>query len=370
MQRLKWYEINDTTKVISPSLLVYPDRIKKNIQLMLKIAGGTEFLRPHIKTHKMAEIIQMQMKLGIYKFKCATIAEAELLADCGVKDILLAMQPVGPNISRFFSLMETYPNSKFSSLVDNANTLDAFIVTAKSKNTTIDLWVDIDNGMHRTGIPAGPMAETLYERMVGSTYINARGLHAYDGHIYQSDFDERKTACDLAFEPVSILRMKLENKGLGPIKMVIGGSPTFPIHSKRANIETSPGTTLLWDERYSTILKDMYFLTSSVLITRIISKPGSDLLCFDLGHKSIAPEMSFPRLKILGLEDCPQITQSEEHLVVKCNDGNKHQIGDVFYAIPMHICPTVAKYQSVSTVEDHKIRGSWKVVARNQKLTI
>ena len=66
MQRLKWYEINDTTKVISPSLLVYPDRIKKNIQLMLKIAGGTEFLRPHIKTHKMAEIIQMQMKLGNY----------------------------------------------------------------------------------------------------------------------------------------------------------------------------------------------------------------------------------------------------------------------------------------------------------------
>ncbi|MBD1260435.1 D-TA family PLP-dependent enzyme [Maribacter polysiphoniae] len=370
MQRSKWYQLNNTSEVISPSLLVYPERIKKNIQQMVEIAGGTEFLRPHIKTHKMAEIVQLQMDAGIFKFKCATIAEAELLGQCGAKDILLAMQPVATNMHRFFTLMETYSKSKFSTLIDNSKTLDAFIGKATSKNTTVDLWLDIDNGMHRTGIPVGSTAETLYERMVDNPYINARGLHAYDGHINQSDFDERKKVCDAAFEPVSKLRQRLESKGLGPVNMVIGGSPTFPFHSKRANIETSPGTTLLWDERYSTILKDMYFLTSSVLITRIISKPGSDLLCFDLGHKSIAPEMPFPRVKIFGLEHCEQIGQSEEHLVVRCKNADNHEIGDTYYAIPMHICPTVAKYESVSTVEDHKITGSWKVAARNQKITI
>lgn len=370
MQNLEWYRLLDTTNVISPSLLVYPERIEKNIERMIELAEGTEFLRPHIKTHKMAEIVQMQMRHGIQKFKCATIAEAELLAQCGATDILLAMQPVGANMRRFFRLMETFSNSKFSSLVDNLKTLNELIAESESRNTKVTLWMDIDNGMNRTGIQVGEKAKELYRKMVANKLINAKGLHTYDGHIRNEDINERKKICDDAFEPVLKLKADLEGDGLGPIEMVAGGSPTFPIHSKRSNVESSPGTTLLWDERYGTSFKEMYFLTAAVLITRIISKPGADLLCFDLGHKSIAPEMEFPRVKIFGLENCEQIGQSEEHLVVRCEDSDAHEVGDVFYAIPMHICPTVAKYESVSTVEKNVITGTWKVAARNQKITI
>jgi D-serine deaminase-like pyridoxal phosphate-dependent protein len=370
MQNLEWYRLRDTTNVISPSLLVYPKRIEKNIQLMVEMAGGSEFLRPHIKTHKMAEIVHMQMQHGIHKYKCATIAEAELLAQCGAKDILLAMQPVGANMLRFFSLMETYPNSKFSTLVDNPKTLNEFITVSESKKTKVTLWMDIDNGMNRTGVQVGDKAKALYVEMVSSEQINAKGLHTYDGHIRNEDINERKKVCDTAFEPVLALKSHLENNGLGPIEMVAGGSPTFPIHSKRSTVESSPGTTLLWDERYGSSFKEMQFLISAVLITRIISKPGTDLLCFDLGHKSIAPEMPFPRVRIFGLENCEQIGQSEEHLVVHCTASDAYEIGDVFYAIPMHICPTVAKYESVSTVENNIVTGSWKVAARNQKINI
>ena len=84
MEHKTWYRIDNTESVISPSLLVYPDRIEENIHRMIDIAGGTEFLRPHIKTYKIAEIIQLQLKHGIQKFKCATITEAELLAESGV----------------------------------------------------------------------------------------------------------------------------------------------------------------------------------------------------------------------------------------------------------------------------------------------
>ncbi len=370
MQNLEWYRLRDTTKVISPSLLVYPERIEKNIQLMVEMAGDTEFLRPHIKTHKMAEIVDMQIQYGIKKFKCATIAEAELLAQCGADDILLAMQAVGANMLRFFKLIETFPDSKFSTLVDNFNTLNEFIAESESRKTKVALWMDIDNGMNRTGIQVGDKARKLYRKMVANKQINAKGLHTYDGHIRNEDINERKKICDAAFEPVLKLKADLEDDGLGPIEMVAGGSPSFPIHSKRSNIESSPGTTLLWDERYGTSFKEMKFLTSAVLITRIISKPGANLLCLDLGHKSIAPEMGFPRVKIFGLENCEQIGQSEEHLVVRCEDPVAHEVGDVFYAIPMHICPTVAKYESVSTVANNVITGSWKVAARNQKITI
>ena len=370
MSNPEWYRLTDTTDVISPSLLVYPDRIEKNIQRMVEMAGGTEFLRPHIKTHKMAEIVDMQMHHGIQKFKCATIAEAELLAQCGADDILLAMQVVGANMRRFFRLMETFPDSKFSTLVDNLKTLNEFIAESESRKTRVTLWMDIDNGMNRTGIQVGDKAKELYRKMVANKQIIAQGLHTYDGHIRNEDINERKKICDAAFEPVLKFKDDLEDDGLGPVQMVAGGSPSFPIHSKRSNVESSPGTTLLWDERYGTSFKEMNFLTSAILLTRIISKPGTNLLCLDLGHKSIAPEMEFPRVKIFGLENCEQIGQSEEHLVVRCENPNAHDVGDVFYAIPMHICPTVAKYESVSTVVKNVITGSWKVAARNQKITI
>ena len=112
-----WYRINNVEDIPSPSLVVFPRRIEENIKLMIKIAGGTEKLRPHIKTHKIAEIIKMQLDKGITKFKCATLSEAELLAKCNAKDILLAMQLTGSNINRFIELMQEYPNYHFQLLL-------------------------------------------------------------------------------------------------------------------------------------------------------------------------------------------------------------------------------------------------------------
>ncbi|MGI9552200.1 MAG: D-TA family PLP-dependent enzyme [Aurantibacter sp.] len=370
MANEKWYELNDVKNVVSPSLLVYPDRIEKNIQLMISVAGGSHLLRPHIKTHKTAEIIKMQIDHGISKFKCATIAEAELLAQCGAQDILMAMQPVGANIQRFFGLVRKYPDSKFSTLLDSFKILDEIAVMASDEKKIISLWMDINVGMNRTGISPNAEAIKLYESIEHHPFLEAEGLHAYDGHIHNSDVSERKKVCDTAFEKVLELKDALQAKGIAIDVIVAGGSPSFPIHSERANVETSPGTTLLWDARYSEQFPDMEFLNAAVLFIRIVSKPSSNIVCFDLGHKMIASEMDFPRLRILGLEESVQIAQSEEHLVVETPLADDFEVGDGFYAIPMHICPTVAKYENLLTVKNGKILGSWKVVARNQKITI
>lgn len=100
----RWYEVDNTAEVNSPALLVYPDRIENNIRKMMETAGDVNRLRPHVKTHKTPEIIKMQIRHGISKFKCSTISEAEMSAKCGAGDILLAMQPVGPAIERFFQI--------------------------------------------------------------------------------------------------------------------------------------------------------------------------------------------------------------------------------------------------------------------------
>ncbi|UWX54653.1 hypothetical protein NYZ99_17610 [Maribacter litopenaei] len=114
----------------------------------------------------------------------------------------------------------------------------------------------------------------------------------------------------------------------------------------------------------------MKFLPAAVLFTRIISKPKAGILCFDLGHKSIAPEMPFPRVEFLSLEHDKQISQSEEHLVVEYDDLKVMEVGSEHYAIPKHICPTVAKYESLQAVVNGEITGEWKVAARNHKISI
>jgi D-serine deaminase-like pyridoxal phosphate-dependent protein len=370
MASKNWYELNNPEEIVSPSLLVYPDRIEKNIALMISIIGDVTRLRPHIKTHKTAEIIEMQMQHGIQKFKCATIAEAELLAQCGAKDILLAMQPVGANINRFFKLIATYPNSVFSTIVDNEITVDLISKMAASNEIVVPLFLDLNTGMNRTGIEPNDRAVDLFKQIAEDRNLDTRGLHAYDGHIRDTDIKLRKQVCDAAFNLVINLKNKIEALGVEVEILVMGGSPSFPIHAERNDVETSPGTTLLWDERYGTSFKDMPFLHAAVLFTRIISKPKEGVICLDLGHKAIAPEMDFPRVKIFGLEDAEQTGQSEEHLVLHCPKSETLKIGDVFYAIPMHICPTVAKYSKVLTVEDGQITGTWKIAARDHQMQI
>ena len=365
-----WYELDNPEEIVSPSLLVYPDRIEKNIALMISMIGDSTRLRPHIKTHKTAEIIEMQMQHGIQKFKCATIAEAELLAQCGAKDILLAMQAVGANLNRFFKLITTYPNSVFSTIVDNEITIDLVSKMAASNEITVPLFLDLNTGMNRTGIEPNDHAAELFKQIAEDPNLKARGLHAYDGHIRDTDLKLRKQACDAAFNLVTNLKSKIGALGIEVETLVMGGSPTFPIHKVRNDVETSPGTTLLWDERYGTSFKDMPFLPAAVLLTRIISKPKKGIICLDLGHKAIAPEMDFPRVKIFGLEDAEQTGQSEEHLVLHYPKSENFKIGDVFYAIPMHICPTVAKYSKVLTVEDGQITGAWKIAARDHQMQI
>ena len=367
---MEWYRINNHETLITPNLAIFPDRIKYNIDSMLRTARSPDRLRPHIKTHKIKEIAQMQLAVGINKFKCATIAEAEMLASCEAPDILLAMQPVGENLERLFKLAEAYPMSSFSCLVDAAAIFEQLEEKAIEHNRTIGVFLDLNSGMDRTGIIPGPQAEELYVKMAGSTHLDCRGLHAYDGHIRDKDINMRKDRCDKAYAKVAALRDSLESSGFPVSEVIVGGSPTFPVHAQREDVVLSPGTTLLWDVRNASDLPDMDFLTSAVLLTRVVSKPTPNRIALDIGHKAIAPEMSFPRVLIMGLEEASQVGHSEEHLVVETEKAETIPIGQLFYALPMHVCPTVCKYPSVLVVKEHEVIDTWVVAARDYQLEV
>src|SRR6476620_6518250 len=116
---MNWYTIENIDRIDTPCLVLYHDRIKMNINNAVKLIGNVNNLRPHVKTNKIAEVCKMMMDAGISKFKCATIAEAEMLAMINAQDVLLAYQPVGPKARRFINLLIQYPATHFSCLVDN-----------------------------------------------------------------------------------------------------------------------------------------------------------------------------------------------------------------------------------------------------------
>ncbi len=113
-----WYAIRHSESVITPSLAVYRDRVRENISRMLAIVGSPERLCPHVKTHKMADVTRLYLQAGVKQFKCTTIAEAEMLADCGVGYVLLAYQPVGPQVQRLVQLAKLFPNIEFATNLD------------------------------------------------------------------------------------------------------------------------------------------------------------------------------------------------------------------------------------------------------------
>jgi D-serine deaminase-like pyridoxal phosphate-dependent protein len=366
---VQWRAVENAHEIETPALLVYPERIGENICRMIALAGDANRLRPHLKTVKMPDVVVMLLEQGIRRFKCATIAEAEMAADAGAPDVLLASQPVGPNAGRLRSLVRKHPQTRFSTIVDDTAAAEALSAEFAADGRKLDVWLDIDCGMHRTGVPPGREAFDLYRRFGLLPGLVVAGLHVYDGHIHESDPHERARQCEAAFAPVAELRRELERETKAPVGVVAGGTPTFPMHARRGDVECSPGTCLLWDFGYADRFPDLEFLQAALVLTRVVSRPAQHRLCLDLGHKAIASENPHPRVRF-ELEDAVAVMHSEEHLVIESARAGTYAIGDVLFGIPRHICPTVALYSEAVVIRAGRAAGRWRIPARDRRLTI
>lgn len=363
-----WYTIENIDQLDTPALVVYPERVKENIRILKDFVPDVNRLRPHVKTNKCAEVCTMMMDQGIYKFKCATIAEAEMLALIGAPDVLLAYQPVGPKVSRLIELIQKFPTTLFGCLVDNLDSASYLSDQAEKKGLKIYVYIDLNVGMNRTGILPEDAAK-LFASCLTLKGIEIKGLHAYDGHLRDTDLEIRRAKCDEGYNKAEALKSQIEKQFGKSLLMIAGGTPSFPIHAQRKDVECSPGTFIFWDKGYEQLLPEQPFLFAALVVTRVISKPTDDTITVDLGHKAIASENPLSnRVYFLNAMEVEPIGQSEEHLVLKTN--TTFQVGDVFYGVPHHICPTVALYETMAVVENHLVTGSWDVVSRKRKISV
>ncbi|MDX1284441.1 MAG: alanine racemase, partial [Draconibacterium sp.] len=248
--------------------------------------------------------------------------------------------------------------------VDSEEACVALITEAELRKQSVNVFIDIDNGMHRTGIEA-KNAGVLVDYIKNNKWMNFQGFHVYDGHIHESDLVIRENHCNNDFEAVNQLIKETKIKGIEVHEIACGGTFTFPIHAKYNSRTLCPGTPILWDAGYEQNIPELDFLHSAILVGRVISKPLNNL-CLDLGYKSLASEMSHPRLKFLDLKINNVINHSEEHLVISTDQKNNLQEGDLVYTVPFHICPTIALHERVYVVENNNATQTWNVVARKR----
>jgi D-serine deaminase-like pyridoxal phosphate-dependent protein len=367
---MHWYEINNIETFDTPALVIYQERVLENIRLLKQMVNNKlDRLRPHVKTNKIAEVCQMMRDAGIYKFKCATIAEAEMLAMIGAEDVLLAYQPVGPKANRLLQLSIKFPSTTFSCVVDNLQSAQYLSSVFSEHELSINIYIDINTGMNRTGISIH-QAIFLYEKLELLRSINVKGLHVYDGHIRETDIVIRKQKVAAAYSDVKMLVEKIEAANNKKMVIIAGGSTTFSVYAQLENIECSPGTFIFWDNGYKTLFPDQPFDCASLVITRVISIIDKQTITTDLGHKSVAAESPLPRIFFLNAVDSVPISHSEEHLVVTVPDSENYKVGDILYGIPFHICPTVALYNTALLIKKNTVVDEWKVIARDRKISI
>lgn len=363
----------DTASIITPAVIIHADAVDRNLDRMIAIAKDVRRLRPHCKTHKTREIMERLIARGITKHKAATFAEAELLVTAGAVDIFLAYNLVGANIARAVAFRQKYPGVRLAVTADHPGPVAALSAAMSAAQQTIDVFLDIDSGQHRTGIAVGPAAVQLYRQIATSPGLRAAGFHLYDGQNHQVDFEQRRIAVLDCWRQAAELRSQISATGCTVPAIVAGGTGSFPVYAMLDDpaIELSPGTCIFHDAGYGAMFPDLKFEPAAFLLTRVISRPTPQRVTFDLGYKAVASDPPADRRVLFpGIPDARIVLQNEEHLVIETEQAERFTPGDEELVIPRHVCPTSALHKQLFVVENGGWGTPWQVAARDRWLTI
>jgi D-threonine aldolase len=367
------YTVTDLSPVPSPSVLVFRQYVERNLDQTIALAGGPERLRPHCKTHKTHEVIQMWLERGVTRHKCATVREAEMCIEAGARDVLLAYQLVGPAVAQFVALAAAHPAVQLASLVDTSSAAIDLSEAATARGVTVGVMVDLDTGLHRTGVEVA-QAPALYTTIATLPGLRPAGLHLYDAQNNAfADPAQREAAVGTSLEAVLRLMDTLAGAGHRVPEVVCGGSATFPYYARRgAPFTGSPGTTVFWDHGYAQKYPDLdaHFVPAALILGRVISRPAPQHLTLDIGNKAIAADPPIgKRGRILGLENAETLLHNEEHWALLSPEADRYVVGDTLLVIPAHICPCTNLHPVLRIVEgDGSIRECWEVAARQRTL--
>jgi D-serine deaminase-like pyridoxal phosphate-dependent protein len=342
----------------SPQVLIDLDVVDGNLKRMF--AAGRErgiHVRVHFKSLKCAGLAQYIAAAGAEGFLCAKLNEAEVLADAGLTDILVANQIVGPVKLR--RLCELARRARICVCVDDVGNVRMMSQAALAAGVTLGVLIEVDIGMARCGVEPGEPALTLARTIQSSAGLRFDGLQGYDGHLQLlSDRAQRKAKCLQGLDRLIATRRLIEQAGI-PVRVVTGaGTGTWQdVSSCDGVTEIQPGSFVLMDCIYHAVQPE-FSCALSVLATVISRRPQWYVL--DAGSKAISKDFGMPVVK-----DRPQdrvLKLAEEHTVVETSDPAV-QIGQRFEVLPAHCCATMNLHRSCVAVRRGRIEALWPIEA-------
>ena len=258
--KFEGYCVLDPDALETPAMVLFEQKLEHNIEAICDLVGGGGNLFAHVKTHKCGAVVRRQIAHGIKAFKCATLKELEMVLEAGASAAILAFPQVQRRkIERFCGLVSAYPDARVMATVSSRKHLDLLAEAAEQRQQLLQVMLDLDAGMHRTGIGFGPQAMQLYRDIHGHPFLDAAGLHLYDGHENYSDTDERETHAQRHIDALREYRREIESAGMEVPLVVAGGSWSFPWYARADGIFGSPGSFIYWDAGYRAAMPDLPF---------------------------------------------------------------------------------------------------------------
>ena len=330
--------------ILSPALIVYLERVRENLSRMAGyLDGRVDRWRPHVKTAKIPHVFAEIARAGVRHFKCATTREAALLLEtlehegCGDADVLCAYPLIGPALERLAHIARRHPHARISVLAEDPSAVAAL-------PAELSVFVDVNPGMHRTGVPLEDAATILdVARRAGGRF---RGVHYYDGHLHGGLAANRRARATACYDRLIELADGLEQGGMTVAELITSGTPTFqdalahPGLAQRPH-RVSPGTVVYHDLRSEQECENLDLVPAALVLARVVSHPAPGVVTCDAGSKSIAAEAGDPCALAIGEPGLEALTPSEEHMPLRVVHGPRPERGRELLLVPRHVCPTI-----------------------------
>ena len=337
------YKVAQPDDIETPAMLVFADPLDNNIAVVAELAGGAENLIVHVKTHKSEAVARKQLAAGVAGFKCATLKELELALAAGAKEAILAYPLVQKiKVQRFAELARG--TAKVSAIASASAHVQVLGDVASERGQALRVMIDIDAGMHRTGVSLEDAAE-LYREIARHPQLEPGGLHIYDGHEHLAELGPRQAAASRHIDDANELKRALEEEGMPVPRIVRGSTFSFAYYARAEGMHGSPGTCIYWDTGYGGALEDMPFKWAALVLTQVVDRhAGAQTITTDLGLKAISDDGPVPRrATLLQNREAEMLGQNEEHGIFHWPDPQP-EIGTYLLAVPGHVCPTTIRY--------------------------
>lgn len=338
----------------TPALVIDIDAMGRNIRRMADFFRDRPAkLRPHAKTHKTPELARMQLDAGAIGITCAKLGEAEVMADAGIRDLLLANEVIGAQ--KIARLVAVAKKADIMIAVDTAENAREVSDAAVAAGVRVRVLVEVDIGQGRCGVPPGAPAVRLAQEVIKCKGLAFKGIMGYEGHIVLNpDREARETGCQQAMTLLVGTKNDLEAAGI-PVEIVSGGGTgTYAVTGSFPGVtEVQAGSYITMDARYKGL--DLGFECALTVLTTVVSRNGADVVVCDAGMKAVTREFGMPESKDARMEVAHL---SEEHGKLIVKSAVPHRVGDKIELIPSHGCTTINLHDTFYGVRGGRWRRS------------